>query len=529
MGKSPAKMEQPLGPTRFTDVGAVALALSGPTDRATPSRLVRNIVLVLTSQVVIWVAGAGLAVLLPRFVSAEEFGRLIFAMSFTGIFAVFVLFGSERYLTREVARFPDRAPLLTFNALITRLPLFAIAACAIALFLVAFGYPAETVQLVTLFAISLFLTGIGNTFTSVLQGQERMGIAALAAVIERVFSGIIGLAVIVLAGKGMVAYAVVLLGANLLSVLIIGATFMRSVGLRWQFDSAICGSILRGGVPFFVWGLALFVYGSVDITMLSVMTDDDVVGWYGIAYRFIGIAGFFPFALTTALLPNISSMTVDQYRPLAQRCLNVAMFASIPIAVFFAIGAQSVIDFVGYPEEYNNSAILLRILAIHIPLVSFTMVGGTILVAANKEGGRTKAAIAAALLSPLLNLVFIPAFDSRFDNGAIGASIATCIVEFFVVIAVIRLLDRGTFTAANVAAIGRCLLAAVPMAIAMHLALPYGLLVVLPLGAAAYFLAALLTGAISMQELRRLPGLALGTRTSTVEPVDGMELSSGRP
>lgn len=515
-------------PPMVTDVRAVAGALTHDSHSVNRhTRMVRNVALVLSSQVVIWIAGAGLAILLPRFVSDSDVGRLTFAASFTSVFTLIVLFGSERYLTREVARRPEAAPHLTFNALLTRFPLFAVSALLIGTFLVVFDYPRETVQIVGIFTASLFITGFGNTFTAVLQGHERMGIAALAAVIERVISGILGLAIIILAGKGMVAYATVLLGANAISVLLITIAFMKTVGLSWRFDLDLCKVMLRSGSPFFIWGLALFVYGSVDITMLSVMTSDSVVGWYGTAYRFVGIAGFFPFALTTALLPNIASMSAEHYRPLAQRCFDIVTFVSVPIAVFFVVGAQSIIDFLGYPSEYDNSVILLQILALHIPLVGFTMVGGTLLIASDKEGPRTKAAIAAAVLSPSLNLLLIPYFQTNHDNGAIGSAITTLFVEAFVVIAVFKLLERGTFNRANVMTTVRCSVAAVPMALAMYLAVPFGLPAVFAAGAASYLVAALATGAITTKDLLDVPAIAMGSRRrSTIEAVGAMDASS---
>jgi O-antigen/teichoic acid export membrane protein len=276
-------------------------------------------------------------------------------------------------------------------------------------------------------------------------------------------------------------------------------------------------------MPFFIWGLALFLYGSIDITILSIMTDDEVVGWYGTAYRFIGIASFFPFALTTALLPNIASLEPPEYRALARRCFDIVFFVSIPVAMFFLVGAQSIIDFLGYPDDYDNSAILIRLLALHVPLVGFTMVGGTLLIALNREGPRTKAAVVAAILSPILNIMAIPYFQSHYDNGAIGSALVTLIVEGFIVVVVFRLLEPGTITRSNYFVAARCLASGAVMGVAMFLALPQGLPALMAVGAVSYLGAALISGAITAREIKDIPRLVLGSRKTRIERVTPVE------
>jgi len=244
-----------------------------------------------------------------------------------------------------------------------------------------------------------------------------------------------------------------------------------------------------------------------------VLTDDDVVGWYGTAYRFIGFAGFFPFALTTALLPSISAAPLEELRALTRRALDITMFISIPLTMFFIVCATAIIDFLGYSSDYDNSIILIRILALHVPLVGFTMIGGTVLIAENREGLRTKVAVAAAIIAPVLNLATIPYFQSRFDNGAIAAAINSVIIEVFVAIAIVIVVEGGVFSRQNLMTALRCVVAALPMGAAMYLAAPGGLLAMMAVGGIVYLVAALLVKAVSVDELRELASTAIRKRT----------------
>lgn len=479
------------------------------------ARVARNVVIVLLSQVGVWIAGSGVGILLPRYVSGADIGRLTFATSFTGFFQIFVLFGSERFITREVARSPERAGTLTFNAVLMRLPLFLVAAVATFAFMNVplFDYSQRTKDVVYVFTISILVTAVGNTVIAAMQGMERMTLISFMGIVERVLGSALGLGAIVLAGQNMRAYALILLGANIFSVAVLTAYFVHLVGVRWRFEPDTCKRLVRGGTPFLIWGIALVIYGTVDVTILSVLTDDDVVGWYGTAYRFIGFAGFFPFALTTALLPSISAAPLEELRALTRRALDITMFISIPLTMFFIVCATAIIDFLGYSSDYDNSIILIRILALHVPLVGFTMIGGTVLIAENREGLRTKVAVAAAIIAPVLNLATIPYFQSRFDNGAIAAAINSVIIEVFVAIAIVIVVEGGVFSRQNLMTALRCVVAALPMGAAMYLAAPGGLLAMMAVGGIVYLVAALLVKAVSVDELRELASTAIRKRT----------------
>lgn len=486
---------------RFEDAPvSVADAADAPV-AAPHERVARNILVVLTSQIAVWIAGSGLGVLLPRYLGDTNIGRLTFAFSLAGFAAVVVLFGSEPYLAREVARRPQDGPHLAFNALLLKVPLALVSIGAMVLFVNVLGYPSLTRQMVYIFAAGIVITAVSNTLSSTLQGLERLTLTSFASIIEKVLSGVLGVGAVVLAGQGLLSYALILVGASLLSTGIVLAYFLRVVGFSYRPDLRVWKELMRGGVPFVLWSIALMIYGTIDITMLSLMTTDEVVGWYGTAYRFIGIATFFPSAITFALLPNISNVGVMESRALIRRCLDLAMLLSFAITVFFVVGAGAIIDFLGYPAGFEHTALLLRILAWHIPLTTFAMIAGVVVIASNREAPRTKAAIAAAVVNPILNLAAIPYFTRAYGDGAIGAAITSVMIEVFMTSVMFALVPRGVFDRGNARTMLRGLGAAVLMAGAMVLASPYGLIPMFVLGCAAFGLGALVLRAVTIGEL----------------------------
>jgi O-antigen/teichoic acid export membrane protein len=443
-------------------------------------------------------------------------GELYFALSFTGIFTLIVLWGCDRYITRAVARNPQEAAHLVFNAYVTRIPLTVVCVAAMVIGVNVMQETTVTKHVVYILAIGLWTTAFMYPAASALQGLERMTLTSAAGIIEKVVSSIAGLAAIILAGQGMFAYALILTGAGFCSALVIVVHYLRVVGLSWRVDWPVSKRLIVGGWPFFIWALALLIYGTIDITMLSVMTDDDVVGWYGTAYRFVGIAIFFPMSVTTALLPSISAAPRDS-KALIRRCLDLVVFISVPIAVFFFVGAQAIIDMLHYSSGFDHATILLRILSLHIPLTGVSMIAGTVLIAMDREGARTKAAIVAAILNPLLNLAAIPIFDQLNGNGAIGAAIISVFIEVFMLAAFLRMLEPGVFSSASAIVAVRCLAAGIVMGGVMFALAPYTIVAMTLFGSIVYVIAAIVFRAVTIDELLELPRLVVSRRTP--EPI----------
>jgi O-antigen/teichoic acid export membrane protein len=480
------------------------------------ARVTRNIAVVTAGQFLSWTAGSMLIVITPRFLGDTNVGKYTFAFSVTSIATAVILFGSITWLAREIARRPQDARHLAWNGMISRIPAILIGVVAVVLFVEIAGYPQTTKAVVYVACITMALNAVGSVITAALQGLERMAMMSAVTVVERISLLAAVAFLLVYLDKGVIAYAAATVAAVGMSTLVRTVFFARVVGLRSSVDLGLCRALYRNGVPFLVWNLALIIYGGIDIIMLSLMDDEAVVGWYGLAYRFIAIPAFIPAAVTTALLPALSAASGDEFNRLARKCADLLLVLTIPVMLFFVVGAGAIIDFMNYGSGFDNSVILMRILGLIAVPVAIGMLAGTALMATNKEGPWARVAIAAAVLNPLLNLIAIPYFAANFDNGAIGAAIITVITEVGVVSAALVLAPRGMFHSSNVRTGLRSMLAGVPMVGAMALALPFGLIPLMAAGGITYAVGAVAFGAVSISEIRTLPGTIFARRTAEV-------------
>src|SRR5262249_2531149 len=105
-----------------------------------PAHFVRRAVKSGLAEPISWASAMVLAILLPRALGDANLGRFGFALGLTLLAGLLANLGISSFLTKEVARAPERASQLAVNALLMRLPLSLIAAgVAIALVLLRRG------------------------------------------------------------------------------------------------------------------------------------------------------------------------------------------------------------------------------------------------------------------------------------------------------------------------------------------------------------------------------------------------------
>lgn len=474
-------------------------------------RVARNLVVVLSSQMAVWLIASGLVVIVPRYLGDTSVGKLAFAMALTTIVGTVGQLGVAPYLTREIARDPSAAPHLTWNALVFRIPTLLVGALVVVGFVYVFQYPQSTKNVVFLTMGLMTLYAFQSTLMAAFQGLERMTLVSGATIVEKALNLILGATALVVLGLGLTEYAVTLVAAIAASTAVLLVHFWRAIGFSFRLDLSVWRQLLKGGAPFLVWGVALIIYGQIDLAMLSVLTGDDVVGWYSTAYRFVGIPAFIPAAVMVVLLPSLSNADPDDFRKLARRALDFVMIICLPIALVLIVGARVILEML-YGAEFHNAIILLRILAIHEPLVAISMIAGTALIASNREVAWTRVAVLAAITNPMINGFMIPVFDAAYENGAIGAAIVTLITESFMVISAFWLLDHDTFDRSNVLTAIRALVAGAPMCAAMLIAIyaaphgPFGsgpVVAMLIAGGLTYVAAAFAVGLVKVADVRQ--------------------------
>jgi O-antigen/teichoic acid export membrane protein len=336
---------------------------------------------------------------------------------------------------------------------------------------------------------------------ALLAGQERHARYAWMNAAGVVLSAAAGLGVLVATGN-IAAYlaATVLVSGGMLV-----ASWCQS---GFQFHrTAIrlgrCAELLRDALPFLGWNVVLQVRLQVDVIVVAALLNDQAAGWLAAAYRIIGIPVFIPAMVTTPLLPALSRVGNDRaaFEQTVRRSVVVVLLLIVPAAALISVLASEVPEIFRWGPQFSPAVPLIMILAFQQPLVALDMVLGTALVARNQERAWLCVMVVAAIFNPAMNFLMIPAAQSWWHNGAVGAVLVELATEIIMLAGALILLPRGTFDLRTVGMIARIVIAgAALMVIAMVFeSAPWPVVAVA--GGVAYCGTALALGVLRMADL----------------------------
>lgn len=457
------------------------------------------------AQILSWIGGIALTVILPRYLGDVNLGKFAVAFAFTQLIGLMADLGSGTYLTKEVARNRAAAASLVMDALGMRLPLMLAAVAVTIVGANLAGYDPITKQIVYVLSLGIVVGALANLAFGTLQGLQQMTPLAVNSVLTRL--GYAGLAALLLVGGGGPVEVAVAWVTSLLLGLVLGVwVLLRLVRLSPRIDWRASRCILLGGLPFFVWQAALMVYGQVDSVLLAFLAHDAVVGWYSAAYRIVTIPVFLPTIIVTVVFPALSAAATDHrtFNRIARRAVHVVALVGIPMALGIMLLPDKLIAVLRYPESFNNSTVPLMLLALSIPLIGVDMVIGTVLNTRDRQRQWAMTAVAAAVLNPTLNILAISHTQAAYGNGAIGAAAITTLTEVFMMAVGLRLLPRGVFDGATLRGVLKCLAAGTIMAVCVWATRDYLLIVPVLAGALVYGGSCFALGIVTGDDVKKI-------------------------
>lgn len=415
--------------------------------------IARNTTVMMGSQIITWASSFVLMIFLPRYLGAEDFGRLYFSMSIGGLMGAVISLGIGEYLVKEVARDRTKAGSFFTNAVALRVVAWVISFVAV-IWYVRLTIDSEVTFILVLFAgCATILGSLADLGYRVFQSFERLQYRSAAIVVQQVSAAALCVGLLFL-GYGAIAIAAVGVFTTAMAFGVVLMVLPRVVRVDWRIATRAWPGLLRGSFPFFIaMGLSVFYY-RVDVMMLSAMTNDKVVGWYGAPYRLFDTLSFFPSIVGTAVFPIMARLwqeSRESYTRTAQQTLNVTIVVAVPFAVILAFCARPIISLLFGLEHFSNSIILLQLLAATLPLLYVDYFFGALLSSSDRQRYSPVVAAIALVVNVSLNYFLIPFFQQNYGNGAIGAAITTLLTELAVSGMFFSLLPARCFTHTNIA------------------------------------------------------------------------------
>lgn len=443
---------------------------------------------------------------IAREVGWTNIGKYIFALSYAGIFALFIEFGLGPVLTREVAKDPTRTSLYLRTILGIKCMLAFLAVVLMIGILPFLNRPWDSVQMVYLAAFIIILDTLTFSFYSVFRAFQVMKYEAIGVTIYQT--------IIVLSGTLFVRHGFSV--QSLVIAVLLGSIFNFSYSLillirkttitpRIHLDRKTAVFLLRIAVPFALAGFFFKFNAEIDKILITMINGESFTGWYGVANKLTLALTVIPGAIATSIFPAYSRYFVTdrtKLRMLFEQAMFYLMVVSLPITAAVLVFADTIILKV-YNPFYQASIPILRILIAGLLFLFLNYPVGNLLNATNRQTINTVNMGIASVVNVILNIILIPQWNS------IGAAIAA--VTSWIILLILGLPWVWRITSFNysflLVKLAKILFASFTMGI-MLLALRDQISFVLSaiLGVLIYSTALFLTRGITPQELSHLIG-----------------------
>lgn len=379
------------------------------------------------------------------------------------------------------------------------------------------GYSQHVHLLILILVIAKLWEGGSTALNAYFEGIEKMEYPSIGKIVEKIFVAVFAIGALLL-GADSIGVAIIMTIGALLNLIVIYWYSRRVVRVRFKFDPKIF-SLLRSGMPFFLFSLFSVIYYRIDAVMLASFTSDEVTGWYGGAFRFFDIVMVLPLLYKTAIFPVFSKLWDNKEGVLEStvgHSMRLMILLGIPVAALIYIFSEPIIQFFMGLEGYASSIIILQIFALSIPFIYIDIILGSALMgAANKQKAWAATGLIAIFINISANYLLIPYTQQVFLNGGIGAAIATLITEVFVMVSAFYLLPKDYLQTFKSSYIVKPIVATILMVLPVILLLSYtGLywMIVLFFASVLYISALFLLNTFNKVELKMITGFISESR-----------------
>lgn len=468
----------------------------------TVQKVTKNTLVLLIAQIISMILGFAYTIYIARGVGSEGFGKLNFALAFTGVFILCADLGLNTLITRDVSRQKSQVGIYLWNVLLIRSFLSIITFGLISIMVTSLNYPEQTIKVVQLIALSSICVNFSAMFHAIFQAFEQMEYVSLS----QIFSSLLMYIGIIIAIKNdlniidisiiYIAVSAIVLGINI--IIYIWKFPVSKVKIDWNFWKYL----LKESLPFWVATFFVIIYYRIDIIMISLMKDDSAVGWYSASYRLIDALSSVSAIFTIAMFPVFSKYYIsskDSMNLAFQKSLKFLILLAIPIGIGTTILADQIIYLI-YGTGYSQSVIALKILIWASVLGLIDLAPWTLLNSTNNQRTLMIYTFVGVVFNITFNYMLIPSMSY------VGAAISTVATEFIVGLFFIFRLNKINKKLFNTVptTIVKSIISGLLMGIFIHSFSSYSIFLLIPLAVIIYFISFLVIGGFEKDDLKLL-------------------------
>lgn len=382
---------------------------------------------------------------LPRLLGPDIFGILHFSEQFAAAAFALLTLGVSDYIRKEVSLSPQQAAPI-FGALITIRTFAAVLLCGgMAAVLWVMDKSFIVWAMVYTFALGQLVTITNNSFGAMLEAQGQVRELALTRVGGKLLWGIMVVGGLIGLGHPLVV-AVAFCLTEGVKLPILASACRRHLNMQVELRQAPAKAMLIASAPYLAASLCRTIYARIDVTMISAITNDAEVGWYGAAGNVSLVLLLLMPILNAVVLPmgsRLAARSREVMNATMRRTSQVVLMALAPAGLLLALNAHSLVVLL-YGEPFAPAALSLIFLAPMAPITYLCTLGSAHLIQLDRVWTVAKISAVGLVLNPAFNaLAITPAHAALGDGGAgLAAAAISLAVEFVLLIAIAAALGR---------------------------------------------------------------------------------------
>lgn len=460
-------------------------------------QVAHNSGLQIATKMISTVLGLIAVAIMTRALGAEKFGWYVTASSFMQFVGIFADFGFMLITSKMLAENEfEREKIL--NVLATWRIITAAIAYSIAIALIwCFPYQNDIKIVGTILSASFFFVTLNQVLTGYYQWRLKMIYPALGEIFGRIVL-VVGVWLLMVGHKNIVPMMVVVTLGSLANYLCL---LFKAPKIKFSLDKTISRAAYTKMWPTAVSIMFNSVYLLGDRLILPLYVNQEMVGFYGAAYRVLDIVLQVAALLMAIMLPLLSAAWSEnnktEYRTRFQLSFDLLALAIFPMITGTLALATPIMKFVAGPD-FVYSGKILTILIIAIFGVYLGQIGGHLMLSINKQRQSMIIFLLTAVIGVISYFILIPKY------GVWGAAITTIITEFFAGILLIGLSIKNSGCYPRLNSVLKILIASFLMAGAVYYIPTPHVLISVALGAIIYSGLILLFKAIKIETVKQI-------------------------
>lgn len=390
-------------------------------------RMAKNTTVLFVSQLLTYVIGFFVTIYTARYLGAEGYGLISYALALSGILIIFTELGLSTLSVREISRDKNLAQKYISNILIIKTLLSVLTILIVFIIVNVKGYPQSTAYVIYIIMASYVVNAFTTIFSSLSQAYEKMEYLAVGSILNSI-TMLIGVLVVINYQLGIIVFAGIYFVVSIICLIYwILVSAWKFTLPKLEFDLDFSKITVKESIPFAITGIFALVAFRIDTVMLSWISGDVAVGFYTAAYKLMEVMIFIPTVYVTSIYPIFSRFHVsakDSLKFSFQKSFQYMIILSLPIAVGTTLLSSEIILFI-YKSGFAPSIIALQIVIWAIPLIFFNNVLSTSIASINKQKVAMKIVFLAMIFNIIMNLIFIPMY------GYVAAAFITVFTELF--------------------------------------------------------------------------------------------------